>query len=244
VTENDMHELGAAYALDAVDDLERKAFEAHLAGCDSCQREVAAFRETAAHLGHGGEVSPPAAVKRSVMERIAAEPQTAARASTGTVTSQAPEGAHRGSRRRRSGWWVAAAATVVVGAAGVTYLESRPEEPGTLVAQVLADEEAVRASEEVDGATYTVVSSEDLGRTVIVAEEAPEPPTGYTYQLWYVFPDGRALSAGLLAETGEREEVLLDGHHPDAAAVGVTVEPAGGSEQPTTEPIVAVPLSG
>ncbi len=43
----DLHELSAAYALDALDSDERESYEAHLAGCEDCQRELATLSETA-----------------------------------------------------------------------------------------------------------------------------------------------------------------------------------------------------
>ncbi|MFB6625363.1 anti-sigma factor domain-containing protein, partial [Streptomyces sp. NPDC056374] len=36
---------------------------------------------------------------------------------------------------------------------------------------------------------------------------------------------------------------VLDGPLGNAVAVGITVEPAGGSEQPTTEPLGIIPIS-
>ena len=47
---SDLHKLTGAYAVDALDDLERARFEQHLAECDDCRAEVAELRETAALL--------------------------------------------------------------------------------------------------------------------------------------------------------------------------------------------------
>jgi len=41
--ETGIHELTAAYALDAFDPGERSAYEAHLAGCERCRKELASF---------------------------------------------------------------------------------------------------------------------------------------------------------------------------------------------------------
>ena len=43
----DVHALSGAYAVDALDDIERAAFERHLAACAECRAEVASLRETA-----------------------------------------------------------------------------------------------------------------------------------------------------------------------------------------------------
>ena len=46
----DIHALSGAYAVDAVDDIERAEFERHLATCADCREEVAGFRATAEQL--------------------------------------------------------------------------------------------------------------------------------------------------------------------------------------------------
>ena len=49
---------------------------------------------------------------------------------------------------------------------------------------------------------------------------------------WSAHPDEQALIAG----------TVLEGALTGAVAVAVTVEPEGGSQQPTSEPFVVVPL--
>ena len=48
---SDIHALVGAYAVDALDDVERAAFERHLAECADCRAEVAGLREAAAVIG-------------------------------------------------------------------------------------------------------------------------------------------------------------------------------------------------
>ena len=47
---SDIHALSGAYAIDALDDVERARFERHLAECADCRAEVASLREAAALL--------------------------------------------------------------------------------------------------------------------------------------------------------------------------------------------------
>lgn len=68
MTHDDLQELLGAYALDAVDEDEAAAVEAHLADCPRCRAEVADLRETAALLAHSGADAP-----EGVWDRIAAE---------------------------------------------------------------------------------------------------------------------------------------------------------------------------
>ena len=65
-----LHELAAGYALDALDDDERVAFEQHLAECEQCAADVLAFRETAALLAYAAEgPEPPAPSSVSACSR-------------------------------------------------------------------------------------------------------------------------------------------------------------------------------
>lgn len=230
--EGSVHDLVGAYVLDAVDDRERAAFEAHLAGCADCRREVAELSAPVADLSAGLEETPPEGLRSRLLEQIAKEPQAV----------QEP----RAGRRRT--WWVgiAAAAAVGVGAVVVTQWGTGEPEPAVVAVQdVLDAPDAQRSTETVDGVTVSVVTSASLNRSAFVAEGMEPAPDGQDYQLWFVHEDGTAVSAGLMPR-GEQDtsEVVLEGEAAGAVAVGVTLEPAGGSDQPTSDPLVAVPLSG
>ncbi len=69
--EYDVHALSGAYAVDALDDLERAAFERHLAECPECQAEVASLREAASMLAETTTLEPPAALRDRVLAGIA-----------------------------------------------------------------------------------------------------------------------------------------------------------------------------
>jgi anti-sigma-K factor RskA len=75
---------------------------------------------------------------------------------------------------------------------------------------------------------------------VLLVNDLPAAPAGHTYQLWLMAP-GNIRPAGLASpKTGTLQAYLdsLDG----AAQVGVSVEPSGGSKQPTTTPIMVFDL--
>ena len=67
---SDLHKLTGAYAVDALDELERARFEQHLATCDDCRAEVAELRETAALLADTVATHPPASLRESVLAGI------------------------------------------------------------------------------------------------------------------------------------------------------------------------------
>ena len=56
------------------------------------------------------------------------------------------------------------------------------------------------------------------------------------YQLWLQQPGEGMVSAGVMPVQAD-QTVLLTGDAATAEAVGITVEPEGGSEQPTSDPI-------
>ena len=67
---SDIHKLSGAYALDALDDLERARFEDHLATCDDCAAEVAELQETAALLAETTAAPAPASLREGVLAGI------------------------------------------------------------------------------------------------------------------------------------------------------------------------------
>ena len=67
---SDIHALSGAYAVDALDELERVGFERHLAGCATCRAEVASLREATAAMADDVALAPPPELRASVLEEI------------------------------------------------------------------------------------------------------------------------------------------------------------------------------
>ncbi|MDQ4052450.1 MAG: anti-sigma factor [Actinomycetota bacterium] len=232
---NDVHALSGAYAVDALDDLERAKFERHLSECPECQAEVASLRETSALLADTAVVTPPASLRDNVLAGI------------GTVRPIPPPAPEREPEPARPRRWqallVAAAAVTAIGG-GVAIVqpwdEDSPSVQLTATEQVLGADDAQRVVQEfADGARATVVVSKSLGQSVIVPEGMAAPPPGKDYQLWYLQPGSGMVSAGLMPDDPAATAVLLEGDATRAKAVGITVERDGGSPtgKPTTEPI-------
>ena len=67
-TNEDLHELTAAYALDALDGDERSAYESHLAGCDRCRADLRDLGGTVGALGLAAEgPAPPAELRDRIL---------------------------------------------------------------------------------------------------------------------------------------------------------------------------------
>ncbi len=164
--------------------------------------------------------------------------------SPSSVQDLPPRGTHP-SRARR--WVLAAAAAVVLALGGLgVWASLSPDEarPTQSVAQQVLDApDATRVAKSFPGgATATLVRSAALGRAVLVTSQMPAAPSGQVYQLWLQDATGHLTSAGLMP-AGSDQVVLLQGDASEATGAGISVEPAGGSEQPTTDPIALFPLT-
>ncbi len=103
------------------------------------------------------------------------------------------------------------------------------------------DVRAVSGRSPVGDLTGTVVMSEQRRTAVLVASELPELPEGRVYEAWTMKGEDPT-PAGIFAPDGSDAVVELTDETFDADSVAVTQEPAGGSEQPTTDPIFTVLL--
>lgn len=207
-----IHELAAGYALDALSADEERMFEAHLAGCPRCREAVAAFTETAAELAFAAPESP---LPDGLRGRIVA----ATRREDGRVVRLRPRWAYPA---------VAAAAVAACAAIGLgvwaASLHSR-----------LGSEQALHGLP-LTGANGSVVRARD-GEAELVVSGLAAPPSGKTYEVW-VIRGSAAEPAGLFTPAGTTTVVRLTKRVPSGGRVGVTVEPAGGSAQPTSKPVV------
>ena len=68
MTNEELHDLTPAYALDALDPDERRAYEEHLAGCERCRGDLAELGETVGALGLAAEgPAPPEALRDRIL---------------------------------------------------------------------------------------------------------------------------------------------------------------------------------
>ncbi|WP_404191717.1 anti-sigma factor [Streptomyces tauricus] len=251
MTTADLHTLTGAYALHALSDEEREAFERHLADCEACARETAELSATAARLGLAVSVPPRPAMREDVLRQIATVRQEGP---AGPALPRRARTRSRGSRTRPVSRWALAACLAAAAALGGTAVwqheraedaleQARRADRGAdgIAAVLTAPDARSRTTKLAGGATGTVVVSDSRDRAVFMAARMAEPPRGKVYQLWFD-DDGTMRSAGLMDPSRTSQAVLMRGAVGGASGMGVTVEPKGGSEQPTSTPLALLNL--
>jgi len=231
---SELLDLAYPYALDALstqdrDEVERMLEEADEPTADAFRATVRDLRETLAAMTIVDATPAPADLEAKLQRTLVARLGVPSR------------------RRARNLRWLAAAAAaaIVIGVgAGIAVYRSQSHEPAGVTAQQVMDhaDTLERTVPMTGGGTVTVDASRQMGLAVVTFDTVPAPPVNHAYQLWLISPAGQVRSAGVLNALPTRRAPLLV---PVAGAskLAVSVEPAGGSPQPTTQPIAGVPLA-
>jgi anti-sigma factor RsiW len=215
----DVHELSALYALDVLTDEERVSFERHLQECERCRAELAGLRDAAGSLAFAVEgPAPPLELRNRILDAAHAERQN--------VVPLRP--------RRSFAVSVAAAIAIAASAAAValgvwaaSLHRSLSHERETV--SVLSDTRARHVP--LRGARGQLVVAPS-GEAVLTVD-LPKLPKGKTYEAWVADPNVRP--AGIFSGRTTKLHVRVR----PGAQVLVSVERAGGTDAPTTTPIVS-----
>jgi anti-sigma-K factor RskA len=236
--QTEVRDLLAAWALDAVDDVDRARVERAIRQDPSLAREARLLVETSARLAESVAAPPPPALRAQVLTAVDSVPQRPA--ATYTAAVRPP----RRPRPRVATWIVAAAvATMAVIAPSVLAVQqagraTRAEQQVALFAEALAEPGARILAAEVVGGGQAVAVVSETG-AVFAARGLDDLGSELDYQLW-VIDDGTPVSAGVLEVGGGATQLRVDRARP-GSTLAMTVEPAGGSRQPTTDPVVYLP---
>ena len=209
-----LHDLTPAYALDALSPEEVEAYEAHLAHCEQCREEIAQFQGAAEALAYaaGPEPAPSSDLRERILD--------AARAERSNVVPLRPR------------WTAPVAALAAVAACAAIGLLAW----NVSLRQQLGDAKSAMRGVPVSGARGSVVVGYS-GTGALVLSDLRAAPAGQTYEAW-VIADGKATRAGVFAGGSGTIVITLDHAVPAGAIVAVTVEQAGGVEQPTQTPFI------
>lgn len=262
-------DLAEVYALDAVSDSERVAIEQYISTAPQTERSsfderVREARETLA-LSFTAEEEPPAGLFDRIVAQLPAQSSTppvpvlppmvpAPHAGgqvrghshdTAPATDELGAARQRRQERRTPGlrnWLVgvAAAAAIALGGVSVGAYVANQNDP---LNQVLQAQDVRQATVKVSGGgTATVSISTSKDAVVVKMNGVPAPPAGKVYQMWLIPKDGSApISQGLMDAEALSKPAVVKGIG-SAAALGITVEPLGGSASPTLPTVAAAPL--
>jgi len=239
-----LDELIALAALGELSADETAELDALVAADPAAADELADALDVAAALQSSETVDPPPALRASVLASIASIEQLPApndavagrsagvRPSPSTVPSD-PVPLDKARRRRRLAPVLAAAAAVVLIAIGGVFVVTRDDASDDPIAAVLeAEDVTTRTLEGSLGTTLEMAYSADEGAMVITGEDVPAVGDDETYQMWMVDESGAVPSVTFRPDAAGHVAVRVDAD-PSEFVVGVTLEPSGGSEQPT-----------
>ncbi len=224
-------ELKDAYVLGALSEAERREFEEYLAAHPGRQAEIDELGTVAGLLALSPqEQEPPPELRSRILEAVGAE-AVRPRASRRSALSWIRE--FLGVRNLALG----AAALLVIGLFSWSMVlrgeiqDLRASQERTIVLQGSGVAEKARAE---------VYTFED-GRAVLMAENMPPVPEDRTMQIW-VIEDDVPKPGGLFEPKGKMVAAAITHPLRGADAIAVTVEPDGGSPQPTSDPMLTANL--
>jgi anti-sigma-K factor RskA len=232
----DVHQLAAAYALDALDERERSEFEAHYPTCPVCRPEVAGYREALSHVAASVGVPPPPSLKSRVMAEVGTTRQLSPLLPESVVSL-----AEHQQRRQRMARMLTVAAAVMLIAVGAFVVGRRSgggdDDYSTAAAAVLAMPDTRTATlTGTGGGSFKVAWSPAGGKAVVMGDGLADPGDDRAYELWAIDSAGPHALRLLDKAEGQRVRRVIDvDGSPDQWAI--TVEPAGGVEAPTGKPI-------
>ncbi len=257
-----MRDLAAPYALGLLSPEEAREFEAFLETSPEAQREVREFREVAALVGEGNaQAVPSPELRDKVIARVTRNKKRVLVPSHG---SRDDVQTHRPTRRGTSWMPLAVAASLIVttaaGLVALRYraqLDQRSVELDAALDRLAQREATLNRLLEPPVELYLLTSEGqrspgmqvfwDRSTDLVVAHayNLPPAPEGRTYQLWFIPADGSPpKSAAVFNSEPDGHALAQDIQVPPLerggyGTVAVTLEPAGGSPQPTTQPVMA-----
>ena len=223
-------ELAGAFALGALDEQEMREAAEHLRTCER-HPQMAEFAAIASNLSlEAPEMDPPPALKSRLMGAVHSDIATSPAApKAGAPRAGLLDGIRSWLSNPRSGYVLSGALAVLVGALVVWNLTLVADDDGGV------DQTVVPVSGAASGQVI-FVEGEDLA-VMEVEGLAPLPPE-QVYQVWAI-EGGTPTSIGFLdvEEDGDARGALST--DPEGVEIiAVTIEPAPGVDQPTTEPII------
>jgi anti-sigma-K factor RskA len=228
------------WVLGALDEQDARAFAMHLeTGCDACRAEVAALQPVADVLPMAApQQVPPPQLKGRLMAVVNAEAELLRAA--GPEADRPPERARSAGRRRRGGLGA------LLRPLPATVLAVALLALGVAAGVLLTDDGDVTAHPGFGPrGTQVALRVDDAGHGELDLRGMPAAPAGRVYQVWLVTGTEKPRPTHTLFTVPDdgRARVKIPESLKGTDQVLVTAEPAGGSRQPTTSPVVGAELA-
>jgi len=229
-----------AYAVGALDADEIAALEAHLERCASCRTELAEYRAMSESLLMAVPPKQPSAMLRRRLQ------------------SQLPGARKKSLPKFTWDFYRLAAGIAIIAllAMNLVYLNQTRQiqkQQAELASQMNDTQFALamlsypgveRLSIDSDNLAGSFLLDNDRNVAALIVWNMPQLSKDQTYQAWLIDPQGERVSAGIFRpqtdQTYTTQIITADKGFSNYVGIGVTVEPAGGSDQPTGERVLKV----
>lgn len=232
--EGHVFDLLPGYALGCLDAPEERQVTEHLASCEHCRAELQRYEWVAAELPMALEMSEPAPeLKTRILTRARQSGQP------DVQPLSAWQRLRESLQRSAPAWGLAGLALVLILAVSNLLLWQRLSGSESATQESLRTV-ALAGTDFSPGATGELVISRDGEYGVLVVDGLPSLDEARQYQLWLI-ENGQRTSGGVFSVNPEGYGVLyIISPDPLASyqAVGITIEPAGGSPGPTGEKVL------
>jgi len=229
-----------AYALGALDADDVAALDTHLEGCASCRTELAEYRAMSESLLTAVSPKQPSVMLRRQLQ------------------NQLPSARKKSSPKCTWNFYrlavgVAVIALLALNLISLNQTRQIQNQQAELVNQVNDAQFALamlsypgveRLSVEGEDLTGSFLLDGDRNIAALIVWNMPQLSKDQTYQAWLIDPQGGRVSAGVFSpQTSEAyttQLIATDSGFANYVGIGVTVEPAGGSAQPTGQRVLKV----
>ena len=242
-----MEELASAFALDALLNEEREVYREHLAQCGICEQLVGQFQIAADLLPESLEEAP---ASLALKERVLAQ----ARVELETRANQAPARLVEPRRTQWSWGWpswmtlsparaLAVLALLVVGLVawnvnlqlGLNDRNDLTLEQSQLIETIASGARVspLAGTEAAPAAGASLVQAPENSRAFLLVRNLPRLPADKEYQVWSIKGEVPVSAGTFVSADGGNQLITLSADFSDADAIGVSIEPLGGSVAPT-----------
>lgn len=222
-----------AYALGALDVKDSAALEAHLQTCAACRAELVSYQATSDQLLVSlPPQEPPAALRKQLQRRLPSAQKSARPRLNGSLS--------------RLGVAIAIVLLLVLNVVSLSQVRALQDQQAQLMDQIQNGQMALVMLSyphtqsfpiQAENVTGSLLLDREYNNAVLILRGLPDIPEDQTYQVWLIAPDGERTSAGLVRPQTNipfiSQPVSATQDLANFVGMGMTIEPAGGSDHPT-----------